>query len=141
MTGGRPRHRRRTAAIVLTVCAGLVGGCTGGTGITISSGGVSGLPAMARSVRVDYSVQPGPQAGRQTITGYVYNDYGRSVGNVRLLVESLDAGREPADRRIFYVNGSVPAFGRAYFSFTVAGASPSYRVSLHSFEMDAGSGS
>ena len=141
MTPRAPRHRRRTAAIALALCAGLAGGCTGGTGITISSGGVSGLPAMARSVRVEYGVEPGPQAGRQTITGYVYNDYGRSVGNVRLLVEPLDSAGEPADRRIFYVNGSVPSFSRAYFSFTTAAASPRYRVSIHSFEMDAGSGS
>ena len=55
------------------------------------------------------------------ITGYVYNDYGRAVGNVRLVVEPLDAGGQPTDRRIFYVNGMVPAFGRAYFSFTAPG--------------------
>ena len=141
MTPATAGRRRGALATALILGAALAGGCTGGTGITISSGGVTGLPAMARSVRVESGAEPGPQAGRQTITGYVYNDYGRSIGNVRLLVEGLDAGREPADRRIFYVNGSVPAFGRAYFSFTVAGASPSYRVSVHSFEMDAGSGS
>ncbi len=134
----RAATRRGVSALAAVFV--LVGGCTGGTGITLSSGGVSGLPSMTRAVRVESGVEPGPQAGRQTITGYVYNDYGRSVGNVRLLVEPLDTAGQPTDRRIYYVNGSVPAFGRAYFSFTTAAVSPGYRVSVHSYEMEAGSG-
>ncbi len=132
------RLGRSALATALVLCAGLAGGCTGGTGITISSSGVSGLPGTSKAVRVESGVEPGPQAGRRMITGYVYNDYGRAVGNVRLVVEPLDAGGQPTDRRIFYVNGMVPAFGRAYFSFTAPGDAPGYRVGLHSFEMEPG---
>jgi hypothetical protein len=137
MTRATSRRGRIALATALVFCAGLAGGCTGGTGITLSSGGVSGLPATSRAVRVESGVEPGPQAGRRTISGYVYNDYGRALGNVRLVVEPLDTAGQSTDRRIFQVHGTVPPFGRAYFSFTAAEAA-GYRVGLHSFEMEPG---
>lgn len=74
------------------------------------------------------------RSGRPTVTGYVYNGYGLSAFNIRLLVEQLDAGGQPTSRTTAYVNGDVPGMGRAYFEVPVPGAGASYRVSVLWFD-------
>jgi hypothetical protein len=49
----------------------------------------------------------GRHGGRPVIQGWVYNDYGRPVADVRLLVETLDASGNVIARDIGFVRGVV----------------------------------
>ena len=70
--------------------------------------------------------------GRDTISGYIYNVRGQSNAQVRLLIESLDAGGQPIASQIFYVDDVIPIFNRTYFEMRPKTPGSSYRVSIHS---------
>ena len=83
-------------------------------------------------LRLDWQV--GTRRGRPLIQGYVYNDYGRSAVDVRLLVETLDASGAVTARTIGFVRGVVPFHDRSYFEVSLKTAGASYRVSLTTFD-------
>ena len=94
----------------------------------------------SRLLRVEFSVGPG-RKGQPELSGYVYNDYGRSAGGVRLLVEHLDAAGQVTGTATVYVSGTVPAFGRAYFAASVPAGAGGHRVVVLSFDWETGAGS
>jgi hypothetical protein len=78
--------------------------------------------------------EPGrTRKGAPVVSGYVYNQYGSTAANVRVLVETLDASGQTVDRQIHQLPGTVPGDGRAYFQFKVPSAT-SYRVRVSSWE-------
>jgi hypothetical protein len=81
------------------------------------------------------------RGGRPVIAGYVYNDYVRSAGDVRLLVEAVDASGETVGRDVGFVPGVVPLRDRAYFEVPVRHPAAAYRVSIVAYEWrDCGGG-
>jgi len=101
----------------------------------------SALPAFALSatssadarLRLDW--EPGTaHAGRPVIRGWVYNDYGRSAKDVRLLVETLDPSGNVIARDIGFVRGTVAFNDRTYFEVPLKRIGASYRVSIVGFD-------
>ena len=88
---------------------------------------------LDRFFRLEWEVAKGRQ-GRPAVIGYIYNDRGLRADNVRLLVEELDASGRAVGSTIGYVNGDLPARGRAFFEVPVPTAGATYRVTVHSFD-------
>ena len=78
--------------------------------------------------------EPGSYRGKPTVAGYVSNEYGIAVSNVRLLVESLNASGEVADTTIGYVSGFVLPGTHVYFEVPVPSKAPAYRVAVLSWD-------
>ena len=66
----------------------------------------------------------------RAVVGWLYNDGGFSVGNVRVRVEVLDAAGQTVASGEGYVYGNVAAHGRAYFFVPVARYAERYRVTV-----------
>jgi hypothetical protein len=71
--------------------------------------------------------------GRPTVAGYVDNRSPYRVGNVRVLIDSLDDAGRLADQRVSWVLGELGAGSRLYFEAPVAPAAR-YRVSVFSYD-------
>ena len=101
------------------------------------------LSATARvdsRLRLDWQVGAS-RGGKAIIAGYVYNDYVRSAGDVRLLVEAVDASGRTVARDVGFVPGVVPLRDRAYFEVPVRHPGATYRVSIVAYEWrDCGGG-
>jgi hypothetical protein len=81
------------------------------------------------------------RGGRPVIAGYDYNDYVRSAGDVRLLVEAVDGSGGTVSRDMGFVPGVVPLRDRAYFEVPVRHPGATYRVSIVAYEWrDCGGG-
>ena len=78
--------------------------------------------------------QPDERRGRPVVTGYVTNQWGIGVNNVRMRVEALDTGGVVTATYIGYVFGDVTPGTRAYFEVPVAQKAGNYRVSVLSFD-------
>ncbi len=111
---------RRAVSALLTVTA-LVGGSS-----TAARAQGYALPDPERWFRVEW--QPGQnKKGRPIVSGYVYELWGRPADSIQLGIDRLDASGAVTGTQIAYVNGLIPAGGRAYFEVPVA-AAPAYRV-------------
>ncbi len=64
------------------------------------------------------------------LVGWLYNDRGISVGNVRLRVDVLDGAGETVASGEAYVYGNVPGHGRGYFFVPVPRYGDRYRVTV-----------
>ncbi|HEY3067464.1 MAG TPA: hypothetical protein VGL09_16855 [Methylomirabilota bacterium] len=101
------------------------------------------LPPMARAqnfgsssqrwFRLEWTVSAG--AAPRRITGWIYNDYGTSAGDVQLLVEARDSRDAVVGRRYQWVPGSLPPLSRTYFDVRGLPVADSYRVTVHSFNI------
>lgn len=101
----------------------------------------SAPPAIALSatsspdarLRLDW--EPGTtHAGRPVIRGWVFNDYGSSAKDVRLLVETVDPSGNVIARDIGFVRGAVAFNDRTYFEVPLKTTGASYRVSIVGFD-------
>jgi hypothetical protein len=91
-------------------------------------------PLMAgweRHFTIDW--QPGQYRGRPALQGYVNNVSPYHAGNIRVLVESLDAGGAVTSQKVAWVPGDVLGGGRLYFQVPTATA-PAYRVRVFSYD-------
>jgi hypothetical protein len=96
-------------------------------------------PTLSERVfHVEWSAQPG-RAGKSTISGYVYNDYGRAAENVELQVSNLDAAGNVVGKEIQRMGDTVPSRGRGYFQLQ-APASYGYRVDVIGYDFNVGHG-
>ena len=96
-------------------------------------------PTLSERVfHVEWSAQPG-RGGMSTITGYVYNDYGRAAENVELQVSNLDAAGNVVGEEIQRMGDTVPSRGRGYFQVHVP-ASYGYRVDVIGYDFNVGHG-
>jgi hypothetical protein len=89
------------------------------------------IQGTERYFRVESSVVQGRRG--PIVSGYVYNTYGHTAGNVRLLVEGLDGGGQVTSTTWVYVVGTVPPGDRAYFE-AAAPRESSYRVRVAFFD-------
>jgi hypothetical protein len=71
--------------------------------------------------------------GRQEVAGYIHNRSPYRVGNVRVLVDSVDDTGRIVDQRVSWVLGELGADSRLYFQ-VAAPAGPRYRVSVFSYD-------
>jgi hypothetical protein len=71
--------------------------------------------------------------GRVEVEGYVNNRSPYRVGNVRVLVDSLDDTGRTVDQRVSWVLGELGGGGRLYFEVAVTPAAR-YRVSVFSYD-------
>jgi hypothetical protein len=75
------------------------------------------------TVRTESWVKPG-------IDGYVYNNSGYRVSNVRLRVETLDAANQPVNERFTWVYGNIDHRGRGYFVLPPPAPGSTYRITV-----------
>ena len=119
-----PRTRARIVTIRVSVCLAVL--------LTTAAAWAQSyaVPGADRYFRVEWqasSAKRGP-----VISGYVYETFGRSADSLRLAIETLDPAGNATGSTLGYVNGTIPAGGRAYFEIPVPAAS-GYRVAVVSF--------
>jgi hypothetical protein len=91
-------------------------------------------PLMAgweRHFTVDW--QPGQYRGQPALQGYVNNVSPYHAANIRVLVESLDAGGKVTSQKVAWLPGDLLGGGRLYFQVPTAVA-PAYRVRVFSYD-------
>lgn len=125
--------QRLSAAVVATVA--LVS-----TWPVVPAGAFPATESVDARLRLDWQAGTS-RGGRPVIAGYVYNDYVRSAGDVRLLVEAIDAAGVRIGRDMGFVPRVVPLRDRAYFEVPVRHPGATYRVSIVAYEWrDCGGG-
>ncbi len=100
------------------------------------SGWAQNFGATAREpyIRLEWQLGSG-RRGAPLVTGFVYNNYGEPLANVRLSIEEVDASGGTVSRTIGYVDGLVPPKGRLYFETSVPRAGAAYRVTILHFDL------
>ena len=129
------------SAVGLVVVAMLMQACAGGTMQSAQSTS-SGQGAQTAPSYGIYGVdsyfkvewQPDERRGRPLVSGYVTNQWGLALRNVRLHVDALDAAGTVTATYIGYVNGILTPGSRVYFEVPVQAKAPSYRVRVLSFD-------
>ena len=124
-------------AVTCAVVPMLAQACASGVTQSPSPGSAAASPPSYGIYGVDsyfkLEWQPDERGGKPMVSGYVTNQWGLGVRNVRLRVEALDAAGVTATY-IGYVNGYVTPGSRVYFEVTVPAEAPSYRVTVLSFD-------
>jgi hypothetical protein len=75
----------------------------------------------------------GERRGRPNVNGYIVNNYRVRAANMRLVVESLDAGGKVIDTTSGFA-ADVPPGARVYFEVPVKQKAPRYRVTITGWE-------
>jgi len=140
MRGGWRAAAVSAAAMVTQACAGGMvespqGAPTAGGAASVASAGIYGTDSF-----FTLEWQPDERRGRPFVSGYVTNQYGMAMRNVRLRVDALDAAGRPSATYIGYVNGYLSPGVRSYFEVPVGEKAPSYRVTVLSWEAIQGFG-
>ena len=78
--------------------------------------------------------------GKPMVSGYLTNNWGYAIKNVRLRVEALDAAGGTTASYIGYINGSVAPGTHFYFEVPVGEKAPKYRVTVLSYDPIMGFG-
>ena len=78
--------------------------------------------------------------GKSVVTGYVTNQWGYTVRNLRLRVEALDAVGGVTASYIGFVSGYVTPGSHVYFEVPVNEKAPKYRVTALSWDPVMGFG-
>ena len=68
------------------------------------------------------------------IRGYLYNHSGYTATNIRLVIDSVDAGGQVGETTIGYLPGTAPPFDRLYFEVPLKATGTNYRVRVGSWE-------
>ena len=76
---------------------------------------------------------PGQYKGKPAIEGTVTNISPYDLTNIRLLVDTLDAGGQIKDQQVAWVPGELRGGGRLFFSVPTAPA-PAYRVRVYTYD-------
>jgi hypothetical protein len=144
MMGGDMRVVAR-ATLVTGLAAMLTQACAGGAMQGSASTTLQTTPATPASTPsfgiagadsyVTAEWQPDERRGRPIISGYVTNRFGLPTRNVRLWVESLDAGGRVTGTQVGYVSGNVLPGARVYFEVPLSAKAAGYRVSVLSFDI------
>jgi hypothetical protein len=103
-------------------------------GAGLPSAGAELEPLMAGWERV-FSVdwQPGLYRGKPSVEGYVSNNSPYHTGNIRIIIDSLDAGGQVTNQQIAWVPGDLLGGSRLFFQVPTQPA-PSYRVRVFSYD-------
>ena len=134
-------RRALNTAVTGAVVAVLIQGCADGMTQSASSTSGAASPAGVQSYGIygteryfTLEWQPHERHGKPLVSGYVTNQWGIGVNNVRLRVEALDTGGGVTATYIGYVFGDVTPGTRAYFEVPVAQKAANYRVSVLSYD-------
>ncbi len=84
--------------------------------------------------------QPDERRGKPIVSGYVTNQWGYAVRNLRLRVEALDAAGGVTASYIGFVTGYVNPGSHVYFEVPVNEKAPKYRVTPLSWDPVMGFG-
>jgi hypothetical protein len=84
--------------------------------------------------------QADERRGKPVVSGYVTNQWGYTVRNLRLRVEALDAAGGVTASYIGFVNGYVNPGAHVYFEVPVNEKAPKYRVTALSWDPVMGFG-
>src|SRR5687768_15209903 len=117
----------RFAILMLTL---FVSGCS--VGPMPSASTTTAHPEWQHYFKLVYDVRS--QGNARTVSGYIVNDYGVAMKNVRLLVQALDPSENVVTQHLAWVPGGVPGFGRSYFQVGGLPVADKYRVTVWSFE-------
>jgi hypothetical protein len=130
---------KSTHVIATGVALAVMLGTVPVAGVRVASAQNVGAPTSAGPTvsdeffRVDFTAkEAGPDTSR--ISGYIYNNYGDTAGDVQLRVTALDAAGQPGVSYVERVSDDVPPFDRLYFDVQVPGHAPSYRVTVESWD-------
>jgi hypothetical protein len=138
--------RQKSVVVIVGVIVGVL---LGGSGRVVAqavnpsdpgqAAAVTPEPSLAERVfHIDWSAQPG-RSGMSSISGYVYNDYGRAAERVEIQVSNLDATGHVVGREVQRIGDTVPSRGRSYFQVQ-APASDGYRVDVIDYDFVVGLG-
>ncbi len=134
---------RRASRTVVTgaAMAVLIQGCAGGMVQSAPSTSGAASPTSVQSYAVygtesffKLEWQPDERRGKPLVTGYVTNQWGIGVNNVRMRVEALGGAGGVTATYIGYVFGDVTPGTRAYFEVPLPQKAANYRVSVLSFD-------
>ena len=131
-------RRALRAAVVCAVVPMLTQACASGVTQSASSGSVAqsspsyGIYGVESYFKLEW--QADERRGKPIVNGYVTNQWGISVNNVRMRVDALDGAGDVTATYIGYVFGDVTPGTRAYFEVPVPQKAPNYRVSVLSFD-------
>jgi hypothetical protein len=102
--------------------------------LVLLTGSAAGEPVTAGDdFRVDADFDQISRRG-PAVSGWLYNDRGYAVSNVRLRVEVMDATGGVLGTGEGWLYGNVPGRGRGYFFVVVPRRGESYRVTVLSFD-------
>jgi hypothetical protein len=135
-------QRALWAAVACVVVAMLAQACaSGATQSASTSAAGQGVPSYGVYGADSYFTvewQADERGGRPMVSGYVTNQLGLPMRNVRLRVEALDAAGGVTANYIGYVNGYVSPGSRVYFEVPVPAKASNYRVTVLSFDIIQG---
>ncbi len=103
-------------------------------GAVLPGAAVELQPLMAGWERV-FSVdwQPGQYRGKPSVEGYVNNNSPYHTTNIRIMIDSLDAGGQVTNQKVAWVPGELLGGSRLFFQVPTQPA-PSYRVRVFSYD-------
>jgi hypothetical protein len=135
-------HRAWWAAVACVVVAMLTQACASGVTQSAATGSAAqGAPSYGVYGADSYfkvEWQADERRGRPIVGGYVTNQFGLPMRNVRLRVEALDPAGGVTASYIGYVNGYANPGSRVYFEVPVPAKAPNYRVTVLSFDIIQG---
>jgi hypothetical protein len=117
----------RTLALALLLC--------------LAAGGATALAQTAGDADRFFGLEwtGGERRGRPNVNGYVVNNYRMRAANMRLLVDTLDAGGKTVDTTSGSI-ADVPPGGRVYFEVPVRQKATRYRVTITGWDWREGGG-
>jgi hypothetical protein len=149
MKEGQDMRKTDSLMAIIAIAGVLVGGSLSGAQValganpgdpTSSEGQVAAPPPekslAERSFHIEWSARP-LRPGLSSITGYVYNDYGKPAELVDLQVTTLDAAGRPVAAKVYRIGDTVPSRGRSYFELQVP-ASDAYHVDVIGYDFVEG---
>jgi hypothetical protein len=122
----------------MVAAALLTHACAGGAMVAAPSDPSYGVYGFDDYFKLEWQAEE--RHGKPLVSGYVGNQWGFPVKNVRLRVEALDGAGSVTAAYIGYVNGLVIPGSRVYFEVSVPAKAPGYRVRLLSFDAVQGHG-
>ena len=125
--------RSALVAVVPVLTQGCAGGMMQSAPSTSSAASTQSYGIYGTDSYFTLEWQPDERRGKPTVSGYITNQWGISVNNVRLRVEALDAAGKVTATDIGYVFGAVTPGTHVYFEVPVQHKAPNYRVSVLSF--------
>lgn len=131
-------RRASRTAVTCAVAGMLAQACAGGAMQSVSDGSAAqsppsyGIYGTDNYFKVEW--QSHERRGKPVVSGYVTNQWGIGVKDVRLRVETLDAAGHVSATDIGYVFGDVMPGVRVYFEVSVPRSAANYRVSVLSFD-------
>jgi len=133
---------KASTGVVCAVVSMFIQACAGGATQSASSGAAApGVPSYGIYGADSYfkvEWQADERRGQPMVSGYVTNQAGLPMRNVRLRVEALDAAGNVTGSYIGYVNGYVTAGSRVYFEVPVPAKASNHRVTVLSFDIIQG---